>query len=83
MDEDTTIETWFNILVHNGNGWNLENPCSEIVLPSEVFKDFMPCPNDIDRMCKEYPGLEKAYEHFKTIYRLVEADWKQKQNTRL
>jgi hypothetical protein len=30
-------------------------------------------------MCKEYPALAKAYENFKTIYKMVHQDWKGKQ----
>ena len=27
-------------------------------------------------MCKHYPALAKAYENFKTIYKMVEQDYK-------
>lgn len=30
----------------------------------------------IDTMCEEYPALAKAYKNFKTIYTMVEQDWK-------
>jgi hypothetical protein len=37
----------------------------------------------IEEMCKEYPALEKAYDNFKTVYKMVEQDWigKQKGDT--
>tara|TARA_B110000240_G_scaffold180088_1_gene210818 strand:+ start:584 stop:883 length:300 start_codon:yes stop_codon:yes gene_type:complete len=35
---------------------------------------------EIEQMCEEYPALDKAYENFRTIYRMVEQDWKGKQN---
>lgn len=34
-----------------------------------------PAFHQVEEMCKEYPGLEKAYENFKTIYKMVEQDW--------
>lgn len=43
------------------------------------FEDTMPCPTELKRMCEEYPGLDKAYENFKTFYKLVEQDWRGKQ----
>lgn len=61
--------------VHDGVSWNLP--------PQEVlFENTMPNPVILTEMCKEYPALEKAYENFKAIYKLVEQDWngKQKEN---
>ena len=37
-------------------------------------------PDKIERMCKEYPALEKTWRNFKTTYDLVKQDWKGKQN---
>jgi len=39
-----------------------------------VFPDF----NTVEKMCEEYPGLAKAFENFKTVYKMVEQDWKGK-----
>ena len=38
----------------------------------------MPNIRQIDDMCKHYPSLAKAYENFKTIYKMVEQDYKEK-----
>lgn len=43
------------------------------------FEDYMPTVAKIEDMCKEYPGLEKAYENFKSVYRIVEPDWQHRQ----
>lgn len=42
--------------------------------PVEWEHEF-PAFHKVEEMCKEYPGLEKAYENFKTIYKMVEQDW--------
>jgi hypothetical protein len=39
----------------------------------------MPSVAKVEDMCRDYPGLEKAYENFKTIYKMVEQDWIGKQ----
>ena len=52
---------------------------SSLGTAGELFKDHMPDPSDLEEMCKEYPGLDKAYENFKTFYKLVEQDWRGKQ----
>ena len=56
----------------SGNDINIDT----LVFPTPVeweheFPDFY----KVEEMCKEYPGLEKAYENFKTIYKMVEQDW--------
>ena len=40
------------------------------------FEDHMPDPDRVKKMCQHYPALEKAYENFKTIYKMVDQDFK-------
>jgi hypothetical protein len=72
-----------NMYVYTGTNRNTisitTNPCCEISLDSVVFKDYIPSIDELEEMCAEYPGLEKAYENFKTFYKLVEQDWRGKQ----
>ena len=42
------------------------------------FENCMPSVDDVNKMCEVYPGLAKAYENFKTAYKLVEQDFKGK-----
>jgi hypothetical protein len=39
------------------------------------FVNTMPPIDEINKMCEIYPGLAKAYENFKTAYKLVEQDY--------
>jgi len=41
-----------------------------------MWEDCMPDPQKLKKMCEQYPALEKAYENFKTVYSMVEQDWK-------
>jgi hypothetical protein len=66
---------------YNGTTW-VENPCSEISINSVLFEDYLPDIKELERMCEEYPGLDKAYENFKTFYKLVEQDWRGKQKNK-
>jgi len=50
-----------------------------ITLSNDIFKDYMPGVYEVESMCTEYPALEKAYENFKTIYKMVHQDWVGKQ----
>lgn len=49
-----------------------------IKIDRTMFEDCMPDADRINDMCKEYPALAKAYENFKTVYKLVEQDYKGK-----
>jgi len=49
---------------------------SSITLDRVMFEDYMPEPGTLKRMTEQYPALKKAYENFKTIYKMVEQDWK-------
>ena len=45
---------------------------------NEIFIDTMPSVHTVDDMCKEYPALNKAYETFKSVYKMCEQDYKGK-----
>ena len=40
------------------------------------FVDIMPSLDKVHNMCGHYPALQKAYENFQTIYKMVEQDYK-------
>jgi hypothetical protein len=46
------------------------------------FEDCMPTVAKVEDMCNDYPALAKAYENFRTIYKMVHQDWvgRQKQD---
>lgn len=44
------------------------------------FEDCMPDVAKVEDMCNDYPALEKAYENFKTIYKMVHQDWQGRQD---
>jgi len=81
---DITFDTIHNtVMINNGITWSQLDNISTIDITgiySEVeFRDKMPDIKQVEAMCEEYPGLDKAYENFKTFYKLVEQDWRGKQ----
>ena len=46
--------------------------------PPEPFVDSFPEWGEFNEMCKEYPGLEKVYEHMKAYYNMCKDDWESK-----
>jgi hypothetical protein len=45
-------------------------------VPPKLWVDTLPDIHKLEQMCKDYPGLGKAYENFKTIYSMVEHHYK-------
>ena len=37
-------------------------------------------PSEVERMCKEYPALEKVWRNFKSVYDMVKQDYEGKKN---
>ena len=69
--------TLTNDIVDFGNGLNVS---SNYNYAYEAFRDCLPSIYEVEAMCKEYPALQKAYENFRTIYKMVEQDYKGKQD---
>ena len=49
-----------------------------ITIVPTLWKEALPDVDTVNAMCNEYPALAKAYENFKTVYKLVEQDYKGK-----
>ena len=45
-----------------------------------LWKEALPDVDTVNAMCNEYPALAKAYENFQTVYKLVDQDYKGKQD---
>ena len=76
----TGIAIWDNTTI-SVNGSLIDN--ADFYYPMEKvtpFKSSFPEFDQVQKMCREYPGLARAYENFKTAYALVEQDWKGKQD---
>lgn len=73
--DTTTLSSSYDI------DWGTSIDIDSITIYQPVeFEDQMPSVAKVEDMCKEYPALEKAYENFKTVYKLVRQDWQGKQD---
>ena len=50
-----------------------------VTIVPRLWSEILPDVYTVNEMCNEYPALAKAYENFKTVYKLVEQDYKGKQ----
>jgi len=90
FDDTITIGDGTNYVTTNSSEWFTGNDTITVNLNDdptytfnswpgyELWKDCLPSIADVEGMCKEYPALEKAFENFKTIYKMVEQDYKGK-----
>ena len=62
-------------IISNDSGFDWEN----IKISPTLWTETLPDVDTLSAMCNEYPALAKAYENFKTVYKLVEQDYKGKQ----
>ena len=45
---------------------------------NSILGDTRISPEEIERMCKEYPGLEKVWRNFKSVYDMCKQDYEGK-----
>jgi hypothetical protein len=74
---DFTISGINNAISGTGNGGTFTYDSTTINVD---WLDTRIDPDEIERMCKEYPALEKTWRNFKATYDLVKQDWKGKQD---
>ena len=59
-------------------GDNLTYTIECINEPAQEFVTHLPTMEKIEKMCEQYPGLKKAYEHFVFAYKLTRQDYEGK-----
>jgi len=64
-DDTFTIDT--NNTINIGD-WNLSGDFGAISIN----------PSEVERMCKEYPALEKVWRNFKAVYDMIKQDYEGK-----
>ncbi|MDB4331041.1 hypothetical protein N9993_00690 [bacterium] len=79
VDEDLTFDV-SDITISSVNTSTIKlddiHWADNIIWEQTEFVDKMPSIDKVHNMCGYYPALEKAYENFKTIYKMVEQDYK-------
>ena len=68
LDDTITISDGTFTLDTHAIDWTAHN----------ILGDTRISPQEIERMCEHYPGLEKAWRNFKAVYDMTLQDWKGK-----
>ena len=79
-----SITTISGISTSTGSTYRLDDQISfdfdNIKIVPTLWKEALPDVDTVNAMCNEYPALAKAYENFQTVYKLVDQDYKGKQD---
>ncbi len=72
-----TIDTTSNFNLDRTSVWDTYSGYFKSL---KEFEDTMPELTKIKEMCRMYPALDKAFENFKAVYKLVKDDYEAKRN---
>ena len=75
---DTSDTVTINTEDYSFAGDNLTYTIDGINEPAQEFVTHLPTMEKIEKMCEQYPGLKKAYEHFVFAYKLTRQDYEGK-----
>jgi hypothetical protein len=73
---DSGMNSNYNISIGNISGIDPSTLSTDNSIILVLWEDKLPNPSRVKKMCEHYPALEKAYENFKSIYKMVEQDYK-------
>jgi len=53
----------------------------DLISSTYNYADLRINPDEVERMCKEYPALEKVWQNFKSVYDMVKQDYEGKKKS--
>ena len=80
MWTDTTIsgDDTFIISAGASSTIDISTLTSDTVDINWIYNNMNIDPNEVERMCQEYPSLEKVWRNFKSVYDMVKQDYEGK-----
>jgi hypothetical protein len=71
---DSMVDT---VSVSDGT-FTIDTNTSDSIDISWIYDNMNIDPNQVEKMCEHYPGLEKAWRNFKAVYDMVKQDYEGK-----
>ena len=68
-------------IVYNGSNdgtFTIDTNTPDSIDIDWIYNNMNIDPYEVERMCKEYPSLEKVWRNFKSVYDMVKQDWEGK-----
>lgn len=73
-----TTTLWSDDVISAGDTFTISADTADTVDISWIYNNMNIDPNEVERMCKEYPSLEKVWRNFKSVYDMVKQDYEGK-----
>ena len=85
MDDDTitinlddtygaTTTLWSDTTISSDDTFTISTDLADTIDISWIYNNMNIDPNEVERMCKEYPSLQKVWRNFKSVYDMVKQD---------
>ena len=75
---DTTTTMWSDNVISTGDTFTISADTADTVDISWIYNNMNIDPNEVERMCQEYPSLKKVWRNFKSVYDMVKQDYEGK-----
>ena len=73
-----TTTYWSNSNISDSDSSYTITGTSDTIDISWIYNNMNIDPNEVERMCQEYPSLEKVWRNFKSVYDMVKQDYEGK-----
>ena len=74
----TTTTYWSDSTSSGDDTFTISADLADTIDISWIYNNMNIDPNEVERMCKEYPSLEKVWRNFKSVYDMVKQDYEGK-----
>lgn len=75
---DVTMSTGDGTFTLTDNTITIGEYSSDVISTDWIFTNNSIDPDKVERMCKQYPALEKVWRNFKSVYDMVQQDYEGK-----
>lgn len=73
-----TTTLWSDSTISGDDTFTISTDLADTIDINWIYNNMNIDPNEVERMCQEYPSLEKTWRNFKSVYDMVKQDWEGK-----
>ena len=73
-----TTTMWTDNTISGDDTFTISTGLADTIDINWIYNNMNIDPDEVERMCQEYPSLEKTWRNFKSVYDMVKQDWEGK-----
>ena len=73
-----TTTLWSDSTISGDDTFTISADLADTIDINWIYNNMNIDPDEVERMCQEYPSLEKTWRNFKSVYDMVKQDWEGK-----